>query len=58
MINQEWDIKPRSMVCGKCQAPFADNQEYVAADLRGGGVCAPRLLFGLLERGGAYTVGH
>ncbi|MFH1476607.1 MAG: hypothetical protein ABIH24_03825 [Verrucomicrobiota bacterium] len=30
MINQDWDIKPRAAVCGKCQAPFADGQEYVS----------------------------
>ena len=30
MINQEWDIKPRAMACGKCQAPFADRQEYMS----------------------------
>ena len=30
MINQEWDIKPRAAVCGKCQKPFADHQEYVS----------------------------
>lgn len=30
MINQEWDIKPRAVVCGNCQAPFADGQEYVS----------------------------
>ena len=30
MINQDWDIKPRAAVCGKCQAPFTDRQEYVS----------------------------
>jgi hypothetical protein len=30
MINQDWDIKPRAAVCGKCQTPFADRQEYVS----------------------------
>lgn len=30
MINQEWDIKPRASMCGKCQAPFADHQEYMS----------------------------
>ena len=30
MINQDWDIKPRAAVCGKCQASFADRQEYVS----------------------------
>jgi len=30
MLNQDWDIKPRAAVCGKCQAPFADGQEYVS----------------------------
>ena len=30
MINQDWDIKPRSAVCGRCQTPFADQQEYVS----------------------------
>ena len=30
MINQDWDIKPRAAACGKCQAPFADRQEYVS----------------------------
>ncbi|MDD5679161.1 MAG: hypothetical protein PHW60_14400 [Kiritimatiellae bacterium] len=30
MINQDWDIKPRTAACGKCQQPFADHQEYVS----------------------------
>jgi hypothetical protein len=28
MMNQDWDIKPRSKVCQKCQAPFADQKPY------------------------------
>ncbi len=30
MINQDWDIKPRGALCGKCQQPFADRQEYMS----------------------------
>ncbi|MBI2441669.1 MAG: hypothetical protein HYV35_09895 [Lentisphaerae bacterium] len=30
MINQDWDIKPRAALCGKCQTPFADGQEYIS----------------------------
>jgi len=30
MINQDWDIKPRAAVCGKCQVPFAEGQGYVS----------------------------
>jgi hypothetical protein len=27
-MNQDWDIKPRSPVCQKCESPFADQQPY------------------------------
>ena len=27
-MNQDWDIKPRSRVCQKCQTPFVDQQPY------------------------------
>ena len=27
-MNQDWDIKPRSRVCQKCQADFVDHQPY------------------------------
>jgi len=27
-MNQDWDIKPRSPVCQKCQTPFVDQQPY------------------------------
>jgi hypothetical protein len=28
---QDWDLKPRSEVCHKCLAPFADKQPYFSA---------------------------
>jgi len=33
MINQDWDIKPRAAVCGKCQVPFAEGQGNMVSRL-------------------------
>ena len=30
MLNQEWNIKPRSNLCVQCQTPFVDRQTYVS----------------------------
>ena len=30
MLNQEWDIKPRSQACSGCQGAFIDQQPYIS----------------------------
>ncbi len=35
-VNQDWDIKPRCVVCAMCQGPFIDQQTYVSQLVFGG----------------------